>query len=90
MATKQNKNYDFEVVIKTPDFQEACRIARVQALNHFEINEDGHSDSYDFVRSEDSLVIKFVGYEANLSMVGEEHVFSFHSRIQKCNEAKYI
>lgn len=90
MSKKINKDFEFEVVMKTPDFQEACRVARVQALNHFEINEDGHSESFDFVRSEDSLIVKFLGYEATLSMMGEEHIFSFHSRIKKLDETKYI
>lgn len=75
--------YKFEVILQSPDFDSACKKALNQALIHFGIDDNGHSDKYDFVRSEDSIQVEFVSYTGTASMVGGEHSYIFSGYIAK-------
>lgn len=75
--------YKMEVVLNEPNFDTACKRALSQALIHFRIDDNGHSDQYDFVRSEDSIQVEFISYTGVASMVGGEHVYVFSGYIAK-------
>jgi hypothetical protein len=72
--------------VRRPDFGDACTDAYRRALLEFGINEDGHSEKVDFVRSTDSIVVKFEEFRMSGGMGGQEYTFTFKAAIERCDE----
>ncbi len=72
--------YQENLVIMRKDinFDEACRQARELTLIQLGIDADGHSKRHkNFIRSEDSVFIRFRSFELSLSMMGDEVAYLF-------------
>lgn len=65
------------------DFDKACTEAYYSTIEIFGITVDGCSDKIDFVRSTDTIHVKFVSYERVGTMVGHTHVYKFEVWIER-------
>ena len=79
----------FSITDARADFDRACREAYDVILALFKIDPDGYSDKiasmydFDFIRSTDSIHVKFLGYRCIGSMVGSEHIYTFEGWIER-------
>jgi hypothetical protein len=75
---------ELEVIRQESDFDRACDEAVRRGVTMLGIDEDGHGG--DFVRSRDSVEVRFLGYVCNVSMVGREHCYRFCASVVRGEE----
>lgn len=64
------------------NFDRASESAIRMALERFGVDEAGYVASVDVERSEASIVVKFVGYQASGGMGGWSHVYIFEAWVE--------
>jgi hypothetical protein len=71
---------DLHVVRQESNFDRACDAAYLRAINHFEIDEDGHSRRIkDWDRTCCCIELEFIRYKR----IGNEHCYLFRAAAVK-------
>jgi len=68
--------------LQYPGFSDASKHAKNMALARFGVDESGHFHNVDIERSQASIHVKFVGYEAIGGMGGWQHVYTFEAWVE--------
>ncbi len=71
---------EFWVTRNESGFDRACDAALSLAWAYFEIDADGHSRRVkDWKRSENSIKIEFITYQAQFGYLGTQHLYQFRA-----------
>ena len=73
----------FSVNRKEEHFDKACVEAYSSAIGRFGINDSGNSDKIDFIRSTDSVVVKFDTLLISGNVGGMNHEYKFEAYIER-------
>ena len=79
---KVGERIEILVNLQYPSFSDASKFALRTAMVRFGVDEAGHFHNIDVERSQASIHVKFVGYEAIGGMGGWSHIYTFEAWVE--------
>ena len=79
---KRREKYDLHVTRPEANMDRACDMAFKMAMMHFGADEEGELNVENWVRSQDTLHVEFVGYERRW----HEHTYTFRTWVDNAFE----